>query len=438
MNILGRISSLAVLASVLACPWSLASAAGPGTGWHHAGPFQYYEGIIPYDRNRWAEAGVNLHLSVLTNYQNIVSGGLESYDELSGSYDLQLYLDTKRIGWWENGNFMFRMEGKTDDKGVNDFTGALIPVNLDPIIPQYGGTAFVLTEWYYTHMFADDKVELLIGTWDVARFLDLVPHSGPYPYRNMNVNMYWNNVLLDAAPYHALGGLLMISPRPGLTITTGIADPRSESVDVNWYKGGDFTLYHEWRFLSRPGGKPLLWAFGGIYKDQEQLTLAQPPGSSASSLSNQNRYWGTALEPQVSVNEPGVATQSSDWAAYANFTLWLKGSLLEWPNIGWFGRIGVTDGDINPVKTHVSTGFGFDGIWESRPRDSLGIVAWYDEFSDDLGTPDDSSYGMEIHYRIQATPWLQISPDVQYLIKSGPDSSTDDTVVVGLRAMFNF
>ena len=428
-----------VLIIFFVMPGSPSFAAGPeGGGWHHAGPFQYDEGIIPYDRKRWNEGGVNLHLSVMTTYQNIVSGGLESEDELSASYDLQLHLDTERIGFWENGNFLFRFEGKTDDKGVNDFTGALIPVNLDPIIPEYDGTAFELTEWYYTHQFAEGKVELLLGTWDVARFLDLVPHSGPYPYRHMNVNMYWNNVLLDFAPYHALGGLLILNPKKGLTITTGIGDPNSESVDVTWYEDGDITLYHEWRFLARPAGKPLLFAVGGVYKDKEQATLAQPVGSPASALSNRNPYFGTGLPPLVGVDDAAVNTKSSDWAAYANFTYWLKGSLLEWPNIGWYGRIGITDGDINPVKTHISTGLGFDGIWQSRPRDTLGIVAWYDEFSDDLGTPDDSSYGMEIHYRIQATPWLQLTPDIQWLIKSGPTPDTDDTVVVGLRALFHF
>ncbi len=407
-----RFTVLIVLFALYGVPASLA--AEPGAGWHHAGPFAYQDGIIPYDRDQWTEGGVNMHLSLMSVYQNIVDGGLESKDVISASYDFQLYLDTDKIGFWKNGHFLIRAEGKTDDTGVNLSTGAIIPVNFDAMVPQKDGTALELTEWYYTHMFADGKVEVLVGTWDVARFLDLVPPSAPYNYRHMNVNMYWNNVMLQFAPYHALGGLVILQPNPGLTITTGVADPNSESVDVDWYEEGDFSLYHEWRWMARPFGKPSLFAIGGAYKDKEQATLQQDPAPAP------------------------VRTKDDDWAVYANFTTWLVGSMMEPRNVGLYGRLGFSNGDINPIKRHISAGIAFDGMFESRPRDSIGFVAWHDEFSSDLGVPDDSSWGFELHYRFQVTPWLQLTPDIQYLKDPGPASGADDTTVVGLRALFHF
>lgn len=438
--------SLAAAALFMASP-TTSLAAGDGEGWYHAGPFMYEDGLLDHlwfdwDRQDWADKGVNMHLSYLSVWQDIVSGGLKSDSAITHSYDFQLFGDTTKQGWWDNGYWHVRVEGKGSDLGVNYSTGAQIPVNFDAIIPRYERTKFLLTEWWYSHKFAEGKYELLLGTWDVARFLDLVPHSGPYPYRHMNVNMYWNNAILPYAPYHALGGLFIVNPRPGLTITSGIADPNSDSHDIDWYNEGDFSLYHEWRFMKKDlFGKPALFAIGGAYMDKEQPTLAQPPSADGSvrdlnEILGNNRYIGTGLP--VMASEDPVRTQDSDWAVYANFTTWLVGSLMDPRNVGLYGRIGVSDGDINPVKTHISAGIGFDGMIASRPRDNIGIAGWYDKFSSDLGTEDNSSYGLELHYRIQATPWLQITPDIQYLVKSGPTSETDDTVVVGLRAMLHF
>jgi porin len=63
-------------------------------------------------------------------------------------------------------------------------------------------------------------------------------------------------------------------------------------------------------------------------------------------------------------------------------------------------------------------------------------VGWYNKFSDELADNlDDSSYGFEAYYRFQVTPWLQLSPNVQYLIDPGIGEGTDNALVLGLRAL---
>ncbi|MHC5114261.1 MAG: carbohydrate porin [Planctomycetota bacterium] len=388
-------------------------------GWYHAGPFEYEEGLLGDAwglRPKLSEFGVDVHFHTLITGQSIVDGGTESKDVLSASYDLSLYFDTAAMGLWENGHGLFRLEGKTNDSGVNPYTGAIIPVNFDAVVPEPGRNAGVPTEWWYSHRFADGKIELVAGMYDIARFFDLSPFSGPYHYRFMNAHMFFNSVLLPYAPYNKLGGVLIVKPNDWLTVTTGISDPNSSAVDVDWFDESDFNLLHEWRMKLEVFPLPTMLNIGFAYTDQDRATIAQ--------------------NPMV----PGTEMSSDDWAGFLGVTQWLYQDEGD-PHraIALFGRFGFTDGDVNIIENHLSGGVSFDGMIPSRPKDVIGVAAWYNDFSGDLSpTLDDSSYGFEAYYKLQLTNWVALTGDIQYLLDPGIQQGADDTVVLGLRAMIQY
>ena len=45
---------------------------------------------------------------------------------------------------------------------------------------------------------------------------------------------------------------------------------------------------------------------------------------------------------------------------------------------------------------------------------------------------------LELYYNAQITPWLALSPSVQYVANPGGDSSISDAVVCGVRAQIAF
>lgn len=245
--------------------------------------------------------------------------------------------------------------------------------------------------------------------YDIARFFDIVPSSGPYPYKFMNAHMFFNSTLLQFAPYNLLGGVALIKPNNWLTITTGVADPNSSAIDVDWYGEGDYSILHEWRAVIKPFGMPGWYAIGGAYKDQE---LQKIDGS----------------------------TTDEDSAFYANFNQWVyQDENNPQRSVSIFGRFGYTDGEVNPIEKHYSLGVSFDSMIWTRAKDRLGIVGWYNEFSSDFdSTLDDSSAGFEAYYSFHVTPWLEIGPDVQYLIDPGLEAGADDTTVWGARALLLF
>ena len=53
-----------------------------------------------------------------------------------------------------------------------------------------------------------------------------------------------------------------------------------------------------------------------------------------------------------------------------------------------------------------------------------------------LGGVLDTDWGMEIFYNIGITPWLQITPDLQYLQSGIPGE--DDAVVIATRVQMYF
>lgn len=129
-------------------------------GFYHGVPFAYDHGLLDevgFDRSVLADKGVNVYLSSLSTYQNITEGGIDDQDKYSHSYDFQTYFDSSKMGLWNGGHALIRVEGKTDDSGVNLNTGAIVPVNFDPMVPEPKGKTAELTEWWYSQQFFDGK-----------------------------------------------------------------------------------------------------------------------------------------------------------------------------------------------------------------------------------------------------------------------------------------
>ena len=102
--------------------------------------------------------------------------------------------------------------------------------------------------------------------------------------------------------------------------------------------------------------------------------------------------------------------------------------------LGLFGRFSVSDGDVNVVQRHYSIGVSGVGLFPSRPEDSFGVGYFYNDLSSEIPKsiqPRDPA-GVEAYYNLQATPWLQVSPNLQIISNPGGQDETT-AIVVGLR-----
>jgi porin len=107
---------------------------------------------------------------------------------------------------------------------------------------------------------------------------------------------------------------------------------------------------------------------------------------------------------------------------------------------GVFGRYGYAPARASDLTQFWSVGGQYKGLFDGRDEDVLGFAFGQGVFSDaaeGVFTADYES-AIEVYYNIQATPWANVTPSVQYIMNPSGDAETDNATVVGLRAQIVF
>ncbi len=117
-----------------------------------------------------------------------------------------------------------------------------------------------------------------------------------------------------------------------------------------------------------------------------------------------------------------------------------------------FLRLGLAPDDRNLSPFYLDAGFNFRGLLPGRPKDVFGVAFAYLAISDSrrqvardrnrfTGTRDalpDHEIVWEATYQVNLTPWLQIQPDLQYIVHPGGSAQFDDALVLGVRSVVIF
>jgi porin len=151
------------------------------------------------------------------------------------------------------------------------------------------------------------------------------------------------------------------------------------------------------------------------------------------------------------IENRSIERQDGSWMVYYNFDQYLyepeKGS---GQGIGIFGRVGVSDGNPNPMHAFFSFGAGGKGIIPGRSFDRYGIGYYYVVVNNPrvtglLGRSREllrNEYGFEAFYNFAITPWLQLTPDIQVIRPAQKETISGDNVhtatVLGLRLQMLF
>ena len=110
---------------------------------------------------------------------------------------------------------------------------------------------------------------------------------------------------------------------------------------------------------------------------------------------------------------------------------------------GWL-RLGLANGDINPVSNFEGAGVVYTGLIPGRDKDETGIAIARAGFGGPArhaaliaGTQiGPSETDIEATYRYAFKDWLNIQPDVQYVIHPGGRKGIGNALVIGLRLAF--
>lgn len=157
--------------------------------------------------------------------------------------------------------------------------------------------------------------------------------------------------------------------------------------------------------------------------------------------------------------EQSMLMHRNNWSVYGiiDQMIW-RSSKETKESFGIFGRLQTTPGDRNPVNFAGDAGVVYKGIF-GREDDSVGL-GWgfgrisnrarqYDRDYRTLNDPNwktrKTEHHIEITWQIQATPWLELKPDFQYMFNPGGGVTLDGTskkipneAILGLRTIVNF
>ncbi len=192
----------------------------------------------------------------------------------------------------------------------------------------------------------------------------------------------------------------------------------------------DTDTFSDQRFDAR-GRALTLHGDGGVYAVAEQVVY-RPPGAG-----NQHEEVGQTAAAPVGNAEDSPLTPGAGPSG---------------PELRVFGRVGGAPADRNLADFYAETGLNFRGLLPGRGRDVLGIGFTYTNVSGDVrraaedanrlhGThqslPDYEAV-LETTYEANLTPWLQVQPDLQYIIHPGGSPRDGNALVLGVRTVITF
>lgn len=388
------------------------------------------------------DKGVAFNADLTSYLQGVVDGGLRETTKAGGSVDYWLHLDTERLGLWPGGLFTVHGESKFG-RSVNGDVGSLSPVNFDYILPIADEeSSSYLSEYYLLQAFSE-RVLLLLGRIDVTGFADKNYFANNEKDQFMNPSLR-NDVLFGAFvgyTTHAVVGILDVSPSEdlGIILVPFVTDADDRADDYGTVDGlfnevsagveVDFT----WEWAGRPGAfRP-----GFVWTSKEFAELDD-----------------AFLLRNLLTGQP-VPTKSDNWLVNLNFAqyFWVPDEqdthtlpmqrVQETPEgIGTFFRLGIAPADRNAFDLFVSAGLGGRGMIPGRPWDRYGVGFYLlktsSDFDDQPGLKRilDDEWGVEIFYNFAVTPWLQITPDLQFI--SPAKKGADNAVVLALRVQIWF
>ena len=372
--------------------------------------------------------GIDFAFGLTNIYQVNVRGGTSTHrrqGRWSGRYDLEMNMDLQKLADIEGGSIYMHSRGSWSRQDIDSTSiGSAFGVNG----VADGRQSFNIVELWYQQAFLDDILQLRIGKLDM---------TGGFECRGCPVsfdgNMYANDEccqFLNAAlvnnptipfPDYGLGAIIHWNPTDNWYLSLGAADAQADKRET-----GFNTTFHDQDYF-------VYMAETGI---TPQLDSANGPLQGAYRV-------GVWYDPNPKANSDESKTYRDDTGLYVSCDQMLakeNNDPDDTQGIGAFFRYGYAPSLKNDMTNFFSAGFQYQGLFCGRDDDVLGLGFAHGSFSDSADSTYTNDYESvaELYYSAQVTPWLNVSPSIQYVSNPGGTEPVDDAVVLGLRARIAF
>ncbi len=373
-------------------------------------------------------AGIDFSLSFTNIYQANTKGGTSTHrrqGRWSGSYDLEMNADIEKILGIENSVFYMHAEGTWSRQDIDGTSvGSYFGVNAD-FAPR---EAFHLIEVWYEQALLDNTFRFRIGKLDMTGGFECkgcpVSFDGNM-YANDENEQFLNAALVNNPtipfPDYGLGIVLHWNPIEDWYLSVGAADAQA-----NKGQTGFNTAFHDEDYF--------------VYMAETGIT---PRMDSANGPLQGAYRVGVWYDPQPKAHSDTTKLYRDDTGLYISCDQMLakeNNDSEDAQGLGLFARYGYAPSKANDLTNFYSVGVQYQGLLDGRDEDVLGLGYAHGCFSNRADTTYTEDYESvaELYYNAQITPWMSISPSVQYVANPGGNEDVSDAVVCGVRALIAF
>lgn len=379
-----------------------------------------------------AKSGIEIGLSATQIYQHNARGGISTHrraGRYSGSYNVELEADFEKLFGIEGGRLYMLTEGKwSESAGINDpSVGSFFNVNGDAAPRR----AIDVTELWYEQSFAAQEFLLRFGKIDLTAGFE--HHNCPVSFdcsgfANDETTQFLNGALINNPtipfPENGLGVAVLYGPDNFWYASAAVADAEADLRETGFkttFGGEDYFFY-----IAETGFTPVFSSANGSLPGAYRIGLWYDPQPKANTdLADEGKSYRDDVGFYITCDQM-LTKENTD--------------PVDTQGLGIFFRYGNADSKRNDITGFWSIGFQYQGLFEGRDDDVLGIGFAHGSFSDKASATYTADYesAFEVYYSVQVAPWLAISPDVQYVTNPGGDSTIANVLVLGARVQMNF
>jgi porin len=352
--------------------------------------------------------GLQVGVDYLQDYLRDVAGGLDRAGAGPGAVFLSATDDGRAWGGSKDNVFNATLIGLVGGS-VTDAVGSLQAI--DGI--EGFNTVRVYLAWYQ-HTFGESGVSLRLGLQDYSLTFHDLNSADLFINNSFAIDAIQGQANVSQFPVTTVGGVVRWHAQNGFYLLGGVFDGRPG-------------------VPGHPAGTQIQFGHGsGVF------------GALEAGIQSGNAYkvgiggWGRTGERQI----PDGATRHRNHGFYIIGEKRLLGGYDRRPALSAFAKFGIAEPSRNTLDRFVSAGLTLTGFIAQRSGDTLGLgmvrartSAAYRRANP--GSPTAETI-LELTYKAHVKDYLNVQPDVQYVIHPASEPHISNAWVLGVRAELTF